>query len=593
MSEKYQWSLEALYPSFESEALAADFQALQATIKHFERFSIPDTYTAESPETLLVQFIEEENAFAALYSKLSAFANLSQSTEAKNPHAQLWLDKFRKEAAKMTEPRVSLSYWLKDHASEILPLLESHPTLKAHAFAIKERIENASYLLSQSEEALIAMLTQTGSSAWEGLQNKMTALCVIPFEQEDQTKQLPLSAIRNLAYHKDPAIRKAAFEAELSAYPAFIEVSSAALNAIKGEVLTISKLKGYGSPLEMSLQQSRMDQAILDALLGAMKNALPQFRRYLKAKAHYLGHKDALPFYDIFAPVGNSHQQFTVEACMDIVKTAFGGFSKDLENFAQTAFENRWVDFEPRAGKRGGAFCSNIYGIKESRFLCNFQGSMNNIITVAHELGHGYHGQQMFFETAMNASYPMPLAETASTFCETIVKQQLMAHATGEEKLLLLETSIQGYTQIIMDIYSRFLFESAIFEQREEGSLSGDAICKLMEKAQLEAYGDALDPQFTHPYMWMNKVHYYYAQRNFYNFPYAFGLLFAMGLYAKFLEEGPSFVDKYDQMLRLTGKASIYEVGQFMGIDLTQPSFWEASLHLMAQEIDQFINMIG
>lgn len=593
MSEKYQWSLEALYPSFESDALAADFQALQATIKQFERFSKPDTYTAASKTTLLVQAIEEENAFAALYSKLSAFANLSQSTDAKNPHAQLWIDKLRKEGAKMTEPRVSLSYWLKANAAEILPILDENPVLKAHAFAVKERIESASYLLSQSEEALISMLTQTGSSAWESLQNKMTALCVIPFEMNGETKQLPLSAIRNLAYHQDAAVRKAAFEAELSAYPDFIEVSAAALNAIKGEVLTLSKLKGYESPLDMSLKQSRMDQAILDALLGAMKNALPEFRRYLKAKAKYLGHADALPFYDIFAPIGNSHKQFTVEDCMDTVKTAFSGFSSNLEAFAQTAFENRWVDFEPRAGKRGGAFCSNIYGIKESRFLCNFQGSMNNIITVAHELGHGYHGQQMFFETALNASYPMPLAETASTFCETIVKQQLMGHASDEEKLLLLETSIQGYTQIIMDIYSRFLFESAIFERREEGSLSGEAICALMKEAQLEAYGDALDANFTHPYMWMNKVHYYYAQRNFYNFPYAFGLLFAMGLYAKFLEEGSSFVDKYDQMLRLTGKASIYEVGQFMEIDLTQPSFWEASLKLMAQEIDQFIKIVG
>lgn len=593
MSKPYQWSLASLYPSFESSALEQDFGALKLKIRDFQRFALSKTYENEDPCTLLIQAIQEENDFTALYSKLAAFCNLSQSTEAKNPQAQLWLDKIRNEAAKMTEPRVSLSYWLKDNSEKILSCLEAYPLLKAHEFAIGERIEGAKYLLTQNEEAIISLLTQTGSNAWEGLQNKMTALCVIPFEQSGQLKPLPLSAIRNLAYHQNPQIRKAAFEAELSAYPNFVEVSAAALNAIKGEVLTLSKLKGYDSPLDMSLKQSRMDQAILDALLGAMKEALPQFRRYLKAKAKYLGHEGPLPFYDIFAPVSNSPKQYSIEDCMTTVKTAFGGFSPELEAFADNAFKNNWIDFEPRAGKRGGAFCSNIYGIKESRFLCNFQGSMNNIITVAHELGHGYHGQQMFLETAMNASYPMPLAETASTFCETIVKQQLMKHASEEEKLLLLETSIQGYTQIIMDIYARFLFESELFAQRAEGSLSGDAICELMKKAQLESYGEAIDPEHIHPYMWMNKVHYYYAQRNFYNFPYAFGLLFAMGLYAKFLEEGPSFVAKYDEMLRLTGKASIKDVGLFMDIDLTQPSFWKASLKLMGNEIDQFIKIVG
>lgn len=593
MPTNYQWSLSAMYPSFNSAELTEDYEDFKHIIAEFQRFNLSETYQANSVKDVLTAFIQAENRFTAYYSKLSAFANLSQATEAKHPQAQLWIDKLRNEATKMTAPRVAFTYWLKEHQASVLKSISEDAFLSAHAFAIEERIQSADYLLSQKEESIIATLTQTGSSAWEGLQNKMTALCLIPFELNSERQLLPLSTIRNLAYSHDATIRKTAFEAELAAYPEFVEVSAAALNAIKGEVLTISQLKGYSSPLDMSLKQSRMDQDILDALLSAMRDALPQFRKYLKAKAKYLGHSESLPFYDIFAPVGNSQKQYDIPSCMNIVKTAFGGFSKELEAFATRAFEEKWVDFEPRAGKRGGAFCNNIYGIKESRFLCNFQGSMNNIITVAHELGHGYHGQQMFLETAMNATYPMPLAETASTFCETIVKQQLMAHADEEEKLMLLETSLQGYTQIIMDIYARFIFESAIFDERQEGSLSAERICQLMKDAELESYGDAIDSEWLHPYMWMNKVHYYYAQRNFYNFPYAFGLLFAMGLYAKFLEEGTSFVSKYDDMLRLTGKASIKDVGNFMGIDLTDSSFWKASLQLMANDIDTFIKIVG
>ena len=435
-------------------------------------------------------------------------------------------------------------------------------------------------------------MTQTGSAAWEGLQNKTTSLTLIPFVRNGQLEQLPLSAIRNLAFNSDADVRKKAYEAELAAYPKFIDISAAALNAIKGEVITLTGLKGFESPLQMALNHYRMAPEILTALLQAMEEAIPLFQKYLKGKAKALGHEGALPFYDLFAPMGHSKRQLTVETCQEIVESAFRGFSTELGDFAKTAFEQHWVDFEPRAGKRGGAFCRNIYGIRQSRFLCNYQGSMNNVITVAHELGHGFHGQNIFKESLLNASYPMPLAETASTFCETIVKNRLMADATPEEKLLLTETAIQGYTQIIVDIYARYLFETAVFEGRKAGSLSPEQLCELMLSSQKQAYGDGLDASTLHPYMWMNKVHYYYAANNFYNFPYAFGLLFAMGLYAKYETEGDGFAERYNDMLRLTGKATIQEVGNYMGIDLSDIDFWRGSLQIMTREIDTFLSLI-
>lgn len=592
MSNNYQWSLSHIYTSFEDPNLLTDFNALQACIDRFSKFKTATFYDSLPPKDLVEAYIEAENELGIYISKISCFASLSIATDAKNTTAQLWTDKIRKQGTQLTEPRVAFIYWLRDNAALLDELCEHSPIIAAHKFALKERIDASRHLMSQEEEALIASMIQTGSNAWEGLQNKITSLTMIPIALDGKIEHLPLSAIRNLAYKSDANIRKKAFEAELAAYPNFEDISASALNAIKGEVITLANFRGYDTPLQMSLDNYRMAPEILDALLGAIKEALPLFRKYLKGKAKALGHTGGLPFYDLFAPMGHSSRQLTIETCQEIVEDAFRSFSDELGNFAKNAFEQNWVDFEPRQGKRGGAFCTNIYGIKESRVLCNYQGSMNNIITVAHELGHGFHGHNIFSETHLNASYPMPLAETASTFCETIVKNKLMADASHEEQLLLTETAIQGYTQIIMDIYARYLFETAVFESRKDNSLSPEQLCQLMLNSQLEAYGDGLDESTRHPYMWLNKVHYYYASRNFYNFPYAFGLLFSMGLYAKFEQEGPQFTSKYNDMLRLTGKASIKEVGEFMNIDLSNIDFWKGSLAIMEREIEKFLSLI-
>ncbi len=592
MSKSYQWSLDRLYASFEDPNLGKDYETILLQAEQFSHFGNAAFYNGTDPKLVIETYLHAENILGEGITKISAFAALSQSTDAKNPNAQKWIDRMRQVGTSLTAPRVTFLYWLQDKTALLEKLETESELIKAHSFALRERIQNSCHLLSREEEALISAIVQTGSSAWEGLQNKTTSLMMIPISIEGEMKTLPLSSIRNLAYDSRPEVRKAAYQAEIGAYPEYMDISAAALNAIKGEVITLADLKKYDSPLSMSLENSRMDPSILEALIGAMEEALPLFRDYMKGKAKVLGHPGKLPFYDIFAPVGSSDKHFSVEECQVIVEEAFRNFSEELGDFAHLAFEGSWVDFEPRQGKRGGAFCHSIYGIKESRILCNYQGSMNNIITVAHELGHGFHGRHIFKESLMNASYPMPLAETASTFCETVVKNKLMAEATPEEKLLLLETSIQGYNQIIVDIYARFLFEKAVFEDRKSASLSSEQLCHLMLEAQKTAYGDAVDHETLHPYMWMNKVHYYYASRNFYNFPYAFGLLFAMGLYAKSQTEGVAFASRYNEMLRVTGKMSVKEVGAFMDIDLTDIQFWRASIGIMKSDIDQFLALI-
>jgi pepF/M3 family oligoendopeptidase len=386
-------------------------------------------------------------------------------------------------------------------------------------------------------------------------------------------------------------VRRRAFEAERQAYAQVEESSAAALNGIKGEVLTVTELRGFENPLEETLLDSRMEKGTLDAMFEAIRESLPMFRKYLRRKAELLGHENGLPFYDLFAPMGESQMSFTYEEAMDFVVKNFSSFSQRLGDYARNAYVKNWMDVEPRDGKRGGAFCSNLHAIGESRIMSNFDGSFSNMTTLAHELGHGYHGFNLKDESILNSSYPMPIAETASIFCETIVVNAALKDMDDQEAVTILEQSISDACQVIVDIYSRYLFETRLFETRKDHPLSVKELKSFMLDAQKEAYGDGLDSEVLHPYMWLNKTHYYSAGRNFYNFPYAFGLLFSKGLYAIYLKRGEEFVPQYDELLAITGKKSIKEVAETMDIDVTKPDFFRDSLKIVEKDIEKFLNL--
>ena len=339
----------------------------------------------------------------------------------------------------------------------------------------------------------------------------------------------------------------------------------------------------------MTLQQSHMKKETLDALLQAIREYLPAFHRYLRHKAKLLGHKDGLPWYDLFAPIGETSNQFTIEEAKDYLMKRFRSFSKDLADMVEEAFDHAWIDFYPRKGKVGGAFCENIPTIKQSRILMNFTGNFSDVVTLAHELGHAYHGMLIQDHLPLNRDYSMPVAETASTFNEAIVMEAAIKEADDREKIALIEGQLQDVTQIICDIYSRYLIESAVFEKSKEGFLFADEISQIMLEAQKEAYGDGLDHKYLHPYMWVVKSHYYSENLSFYNFPYAFGGLFARGLYEKYKMEGEDFLPKYRALLNATTVMSVEDSAKQADIDLEDPQFWRTSLKAYETLIDDFI----
>ncbi|MCT4686892.1 M3 family oligoendopeptidase [Vallitalea sp.] len=587
------WDLTSLYTSFDDPKMDKDLQDVKDEIQSLKKWFDKDLNDNKLNDTDKITYIlRQMTSIDYKMDRYAAYARLQSATDTTNQTA---LEKLNTIEA-LYPDYTQLEVMFGDYISKIVEfdkIISSSSYLQEHKYILQEMVEINKHSLDSDTESIIARMKNTGSSAWTKLHQQLlsTLQVELPAKYGLEEEIKPISAVRNMAYSQDENVRKRAYESELEAYKKITLPMSACLNGIKGEAITQTELRGFSSPLDMTLFYSRMDNKILDALLKAIEEGLPIVRKYLKKKAQVLGYDNGLPWYELYAPLGKEVSKITYEEAKHIVYDNFRSFNPNLADFAQMAFDKNWIDVEPRAGKRGGAFCSNL-PIGESRVLLNFDGALTNVITLAHELGHGYHGHCLKDEELLNRSYTMPIAETASTFCETIIIKSALASWDDKKRFEILNDQVIRYVGIIMDIYSRFVFEKALFEKRKNATLSVGQICDLMADAQEKAYGDALDYRFNHPYMWVNKVHYYYASRNYYNFPYAFGLLLAKGLYAMYENEGDSFLSKYDTLLRETGKNSIYGIGQSVGIDLTNVRFFRGGLGMIEDDINMLVDLI-
>ena len=570
-----EWSLKEIYPSFESEEFKRDFERFSNFREVFNGLTLEDNL--ESIKAAIAALEE----FSVLSNRLGNYINLTLTANTTDETANKYRTLFGNAYAALNSAYTKVYKFIGSVETDIT----SDENLKDYEFYFAEAKQQYKHLLSDELEDVIAKFSISGGDGWEQLFEAMTS----GVEGEFKGEKVTLSEIRNMAYDADAAVRKEAYETELKMYDTIKEPIAFALNNIKQQVLTETSLRGFESPLAQTLEASRMSRKTLDALLEAIREYLPQFRAYLKHKAALLGHENGLPFYDLFAPIGESSRRFTIEESKEFLLENFKGFSDDLAQMTKEAYENNYIDFLPRKGKVGGAFCSNLPFIKQSRILTNFSGSLSDVVTIAHELGHAYHGLHIENHRVLNQEYSMPVAETASTFNENIVMNTVISEASDAEKVALLESQLQDTTQIIVDIYSRYLFESAVFENREKSFMFSKDLEQLMLDAQKEAYGDGLDPDAMHPYMWACKPHYYSSGLSFYNFPYAFGGLFSKGLYAIYQEQPEGFVEKYQELLRATTVTSAEDTAKVLCVDVTDSAFWKKALAQVADNIEQFI----
>jgi oligoendopeptidase F len=591
-----RWDMSVVFPSLESPEFASAFQDAVRSIDglatlfdalHIEQHPPAplDDATVRAFDTAIQRYNEVLSELHTLGAYISAFV----STNTRDTVAQARMSELQQHQVKLSQLDTRFTAWI--GSLDVEALIERSELAREHAFALRKAKVEATHLMSPPEESLAAELNVSGGSAWGKLHMNVSSQVVVPIEIEGERRELPMSVVRNLAYDADRDLRRRAYEAELAAWERVAVPLAAALNSIKGQVNTLSHRRGWASALDESLFQANIDQATLDAMMQAAHESFPDFRRYLRAKAQALG-ESALPWYDLFAPIGGASRAWSFDDAREFIVEHFGSYSPKLGEYGARAFRDRWIDAEPRDGKRDGAYCMWLRG-DESRVFANFKPSFSGVRTLAHELGHGYHNLNLAGRTVIQRQTPMTLAETASIFCETIIRNAALQHVGAQEQIEILEASVQASCQVVVDITSRFLFEQRVFEWRRQRELSVGELNELMLQAERETYGDGLDQSLLHPYMWAVKQHYYSTGRSYYNFPYMFGLLFGLGLYARYQRDPDEFRKGYDDLLSSTGLADAATLAARFGFDIHTPDFWRGSLDIVRADIDHFDALVA
>lgn len=626
------WDLGSIYSDINSEKYKSDLAKLTEGIKTLKALNDqaenPDQKNHLNIQNWIADFFKADDILGPLANTLAAY---SYSIYSVDTTSKSLLDNLNQVESITDQYQIQLnrfSHTVSKNRGILSEFYVNFPQYRKYEFSINEMLEDDIHTLSPELEGIIAKLQQTGGRAWDRLHEQL-----ISNLKDPETGKL-FNELRNDAYSPDARLRKESWQKEIALLKQNEIAFAASLNNLKGETLSLLEERSWNCAIDRALSSSRMKKETLDALIAAIEESLPQWRKYLKAKAEYLknhnatastncGKEKGLAFYDLFAPLdgntasdGNTNtagqtetgcntatpsatnnraaseesllsKNWTFEEARDYIVKEFTSFSPVMGDFAKNAFDKNWIDARVHPGKVGGAYCQDFYVQKESRVLSNFTGAFSDIITLAHELGHAFHFFCIKDKDYRNANYPMTLAETASTFAETIVKQDILKTASKEDRIKILELDLQDTCQVLVDILCRFYFERSVFEERQNGELTSEDFCRLMADAQERSYGDGLSAQ-RHEYMWAVKSHYYSVDLDFYNFPYAFGQLFAAGLYSRYKKEGKAFVDIYCNLLSDTGSMSCEDLCFKAGFDITKKDFWKSGIDFYINEIEQF-----
>jgi len=457
-------------------------------------------------------------------------------------------------------------------------------------FVLNERRLRANEKLSKEEEALITSLSIDGYHGWGQFYDTIVSHIKIRVTENGETKELSAGQAFNKFSSDDRELRKDVFKNWEDAWSSQGEYLASTLNHLAGFRLNVYKHRGWDDVLKEPLDYNRMTKETLNTMWQVITDYKDAFVKYLNRKAELLG-LEKLSWYDLDAPVGKSNGKISYQQGAEMIIEQFAKFGEQLASFTKKAFEDQWIEAEDRPGKRPGGFCTSFPESKQSRIFMTYSGTPSNVSTLAHELGHAFHSYALLDAHPLNKNYAMNVAETASTFAEMIVADAAVKNASSEEeKLALLEDKIQRSVAFFMNIHARFLFETRFYEERKNGVVSYERLNTLMEDAQKEAYCGALDQY--HPLFWASKLHFYITGVPFYNFPYTFGYLFSLGIYARALEEGKGYEDKYIALLKDTGSMTVEDLAKkHLGVNLQERNFWESAVKLCVADVEEFLQL--
>jgi pepF/M3 family oligoendopeptidase len=586
-----RWSVADVYESLHAPEFAAAVERSGAETtrlaalfdEHNVRAVEPRPVTAEDGEAADAVITALNRTIAEL-EVLEVAVYATVSTDSRDEHAGALLSRLEVDDAVIRPLLARLAEWVR--ALGVAELATVSDEVREHLQPLQRLATRAEHQMSEAEEGVYAELATTGSAAWSRLHGDVTSQLTTDVTFPDgHVELLAMPAVRGLGSHPDPKLRKAAYDAEMVAWPTIATPISAALNAIKGEANIVDRRRRWGSPLDASLFGNSVSRETFDAMQSAVSAALPDFRRWMRTKARLHGYEGGLRWWDLIAPLPQTATVTTWDDGIAWVRSAFATYSDELAGLVDRALDQRWIDAGPRDGKAGGAFCMPFVDGR-SLVLLNWAGSLDSAQVTAHELGHAYHNTTLAGRTPLQRRLPMALAETASIFCETLAVEAGLRRLRGMERLALLDIDLVGSNQVVVDIHSRFLFESELFARRQRRTLGATELNELMLQAQADAFGDGLDLETRHPYMWLLKPHYYSA--HFYNWPYTYGMLFGLGLFAKYEADPERFRDGYADALSRAGIETAESLGAMFGIDVTSEEFWTSSLDVCRARIAEY-----
>ncbi|MEN8183160.1 MAG: M3 family oligoendopeptidase [Myxococcota bacterium] len=586
------WDMTPYFPEFGGPEYSAFRDALAADVEGWlERVQELGSLSAASLEAWAQQLASLED-LTNRSAHLGSYLGCLGAADARSERIQTETARAAAARAELQKAFVWVRAALRETDDEVFEALKATDRLRDVAYFLDRLRERAAWSMEPELEALVAELGPTGFSAWGRLYDQLSGKLEFDLEVAGrETRRLPVSMRLTLLQDPDPAVRRATLLGTNRAWQGVADVVAACLNGIAGQRLTLYRRRGVPHFLDPALFDAAVGRPTLDTLLEVVKARQEVARRFLRRKARLLG-RDRLGFQDLHAPLPvSSPRRVSFDEGRERVLAAFEAFHAELGEFAGGAFDRRWIDWRPRPGKRPGGFCSSSSWIGESRVFITYDGADGDVSTLAHELGHAYHAWVVRGLRPWATRYPMTLAETASTFAEQLVIDAGLSSpdTTAEARASILDGRMRDATAFLLDIPMRFDFEKALYAERGQGELAPGRLCELMEQAQRENFGDTLARDELDPWFWASKLHFYITGLSFYNFPYTFGYLFSLGIFARAKQEGPGFLPRYRELLALTGSDTAERVARrALGVDLEQPEFWNASIDLVEAELGRF-----
>jgi pepF/M3 family oligoendopeptidase len=582
---EYQWNLDAYYASVDDVKLKQDITLLKKQIEELEELQTKNFENVTSNALMEIIKLDEELSINA--QNILTYLSLAESTDSNNPVYRSKSEEVIKILAKTATLTAQYNEYVKKFENKVAELekLDSR-----YQVVVQNQIKKTRYALNGQTEEVLANMTMNGKSAWQNLYDQLTSSLKFKIEIDGEVKELPISSASEYSMSENRETRCKAYIGTSDAFESIQTSAAAALNAIKGEALYTTNLRGYNSILDRVLVGARIDAKSVEAMFNVIKSNKENVQRYLKIKAKLIG-VEKVSAYDVHAPIGKVNQKFTLEKANELVMESFAGFSQSKADLVKRAIDEEWIDYLPRVGKRQGAFCSSDAKIKQSRVLMNYNETINDVSTLAHELGHAYHAKVLADQEYSLTKYSLPLAETASNFAELLLADKLEQELEENEVKILLDANINSNILSTYIITMRYEFEDRVIQARKNKSLSAEELTQIEKDVYQEYFGDVFNHEEYRGLSWIRILHHFHV--DYYNYPYAFGCLFARGLYAQYLKNPSKFVPQYDKVLMLTGYESGENVARSVGIDITKEDFWKDAMDTIVNDInklEKFIN---